>query len=119
MSCRIGRCTPRSPIRVAPGAWASNRSDDSTSFAVGGVLPDVVVLLDVSAACGVVAAERYPRQARGGGQAIPRHGPGDVSTTRRTRNRTGFLIVAADGGFAQVEAAIWAAIEPLVEADAQ
>lgn len=88
------------------------------SFAVGGVLPDVVVLLDVSPHVASSRLSGIPDKLEAAGR---RFHDTVLATYRQlaAQEPDRFLIVTADGDFAQVEAAIWAAIEPLVEADAQ
>ncbi len=87
-------------------------------FAVGGVLPDVVVLLELAPEVAASRLSGIPDKLEAAGTRFH----DTVLTTYRqlaAREPDRFLIVAADGGYAKVEAAIWARIEPLVEADSQ
>jgi dTMP kinase len=87
-------------------------------FAVGGVLPDVVVLLELPPEVAASRLSGIPDKLEAAGT---RFHDTVLATYRQlaAREPDRFLIVAADGGYAQVEAAIWAAIEPFIEADSQ
>ena len=86
--------TARWPTRAPVATSSATRSQRLSTWATGGLRPDLVVLLDVDPAVGLAPRGRRPRPHRGRVAGVPRAGARRASSTSPGGDPDRYLVVA-------------------------